>query len=78
MRKRPTARSGTTTGPTRKREPPPRGAPVRSEAAEAVPPVRPEPVEAAPPVRAPNAPDWANPLTEEERRALEAGWGFVE
>ncbi|MDE4911426.1 hypothetical protein PQI07_12065 [Methylobacterium sp. 092160098-2] len=67
MRKRPTARSGTTTGPTRKREPPPRGAPARPEAAEAVPPVR-----------APNAPDWANPLTEEERRALEAGWGFVE
>ncbi|WP_457107407.1 hypothetical protein [Methylobacterium sp. P5_C11] len=28
--------------------------------------------------RAPNRMDWADPLTEEEREALEAGWGFVE
>ncbi|MBE7196524.1 MAG: hypothetical protein INR70_01800 [Parafilimonas terrae] len=29
-------------------------------------------------VRAPNRPEWPDPLNDEELRALEAGWGFVE
>lgn len=28
--------------------------------------------------RAPNRMEWPDPLNEEERRALEVGWGFVE
>lgn len=39
---------------------------------------RPETAEAPDQVRAPNRMDWAGPLNEEELRALEAGWGFVE
>ncbi|MGH1590353.1 hypothetical protein ACRBEV_20940 [Methylobacterium phyllosphaerae] len=41
-------------------------------------PTRPKADEAPPQERAPNRMDWADPLTEEEREALEAGWGFVE
>ena len=29
-------------------------------------------------VRTPNRPEWPDPLNEEELRALETGWGFVE
>jgi hypothetical protein len=31
-----------------------------------------------PQARAPNRAEWPGPLNEEERAALEAGWGFVE
>ena len=34
--------------------------------------------EVPPQVRAPNRIEWPGPLNEEERAALEAGWGFVE
>ncbi|WP_342108682.1 hypothetical protein [Methylobacterium sp. SI9] len=34
--------------------------------------------EAPPPVQAPNRIEWPGPLNDEERAALEAGWGFVE
>ncbi|UIN37317.1 hypothetical protein [Methylobacterium oryzae] len=34
--------------------------------------------EAPPQVRATNRIEWPGPLNEEERAALEAGWGFVE
>ena len=36
-------------------------------------------IDGAPPqVRVPNRIEWPGPLNEEERAALEAGWGFVE
>ncbi|GJE74311.1 hypothetical protein BGCPKDLD_0880 [Methylorubrum suomiense] len=41
-------------------------------------PTTPEPREEPAQRRAPNRPEWADPLNEEELRALEAGWGFVE
>jgi len=34
--------------------------------------------EAPPQQRAPNRPEWPGPLNEDERAALEAGWGFLE
>lgn len=34
--------------------------------------------EVQPQVRAPNRIEWPGPLNEEERAALEDGWGFVE
>jgi hypothetical protein len=34
--------------------------------------------EAPPQLRAPNRTDWRGPLDEDERAALEAGWGFIE
>lgn len=41
-------------------------------------PTKPEAGEVPAQVRAPNRPEWSDPLNEEELRALEAGWGFVE
>lgn len=41
-------------------------------------PAKPEVGEVPPQVRAPNRIEWPGPLNEEERAALESGWGFVE
>ena len=41
-------------------------------------PAKPEAGEVPDQVRAPNRPEWPDPLNEEELRALEAGWSFVE
>ncbi len=41
-------------------------------------PAKPEAAEVPAQVRAPNRLEWPDPLNEEELRALEAGWGFVE
>lgn len=41
-------------------------------------PAKPEVREVPAEVRAPNRPEWPDPLNEEELRALEVGWGFVE
>lgn len=49
-----------------------RGRPSESAAAQA------KTDEAPPQVRAPNRIERPGPLNEEERAALEAGWGFVE
>lgn len=70
MRKRTAVRSGAAgrVAPTRT----PARRPARHGSA---PPVS---GEAPAQVRAPNRPEWPDPLNEEELRALEAGWGFVE
>lgn len=70
MRERVTNRSGAAGRPTRTRHPVTR--PGRS--GPATPVDREMPAE----VRSPGRTEWPEPLTEEERRALEAGWGFVE
>jgi len=41
-------------------------------------PTHPEPDEAPAQLRTSNRPEWPGPLNEEELRALEAGWRFVE
>lgn len=41
-------------------------------------PTHPKPDEAPARVAASNRPEWPDPLNEEELRALEAGWRFVE
>ena len=41
-------------------------------------PTKPKPDEAPDQERASNRPDWPDPLNDEELRALEAGWRFVE
>ncbi|WP_462121199.1 hypothetical protein [Methylorubrum thiocyanatum] len=41
-------------------------------------PTHPTPDEAPAQVRTSNQPEWPAPLNEEELRALEAGWRFVE
>ena len=70
MRKRTPVRSGAAGRVARTRNParrPPQPRPAPSKAGQ--PP---------PEVRAPNRPEWPDPLNEEDLRALEAGWGFVE
>jgi len=41
-------------------------------------PTKPKPDEASDQERASNRPEWPDPLNDEELRALEAGWRFVE
>ncbi len=69
--------SGTTTGPTRKREPPPRGAPARPKPRRRCRRCAPNPSRRAAGAGAERA-RLGQPVDREERRALEAGWGFVE
>ena len=74
MLKRTRSRTGAATRTARKRNLPRRSA--RSK------PAKPGLDRSDAPERAPtsmpNSMDWADPLTEEELRELEAGWGFVE
>lgn len=70
MFRRGSSESGPTGRAARTRFPPR----ARSQSA----PAKPGAGEVPPQVRAPNRPEWPGLLNEEELRALEAGWSFVE